>query len=482
MGAGVNSPGHLTPALVFDNIFPLQTSGIGQSIMRFNKNGKGLSGVIMEIKPFKAFRFDEAVVGDVGSCIAPPYDVIDSDLQERLYKKSKYNIIRITKGKTALTDSPGDNQYTRAARLLADWLQSGALKRDTADAIYGYVQDFKLAGRKVRRISFIAQAKLEEFGKGVRPHEHTLEEPKIDRLNLRRATKATFGLVFMLYRDAKNIADKAIEKAAKQEPLIDFVDEQDVRHRLFAITEKTDIDAIAKMMGEKTCIIADGHHRYETALAYYKETGEPAAQYVLTAFVNTRQDGLFILATHRLTGNVADFNPQRMITDLRKDFEVSEYGFDSSRKKASAKQKMLSKMKAEFDADRNAFGIYTGNNVFYVAVLKNKNLMDTAAPNMSSYWKSLDVVVLHKLILEKLLGIGEQRCADGGNIGYVKDTGEGIDESIAQVDSGQKQAAFFVNPTKLKQIELVTSAGERMPQKSTFFYPKVYTGLVITKL
>ena len=143
---------------------------------------------------------------------------------------------------------------------------------------------------------------------------------------------------------------------------------------------------------------------------------------------------------------------------------------------------MLDKMKADFDADKNAFGIYAGDGAFYVAVLRDKRLMDAAAPNMSDHWKSLDVAILHKLIIEKHLGINEQGLAEGGNIEYVKDTGEAIDDSINQVDKGDKQAAFFVNPTKMEQIELVTEAGERMPQKSTFFFPKVYTGLVINKL
>jgi len=178
----------------------------------------------MEIKAFKAYRFNEAVVGDVGSCIAPPYDVIDADLQDRLYKKSKYNIAQITKGKTTPSDSPENNQYTRAAKLINDWFQTGALKRDTQDSVYGYVQDFEITGIKAQRLSFIALAKLEELGKNIKPHEYTLTGPKADRLNLRRATKASFGLIFMLYNDAKNIADKTIKKAMKQKPLIDFVE------------------------------------------------------------------------------------------------------------------------------------------------------------------------------------------------------------------------------------------------------------------
>jgi len=437
--------------------------------------------VIMEIKPFKAYRFNEAVVGDVGSCIAPPYDVIDADLQDRLYKKSKFNIAQITKGKTTPFDSPDNNQYTRAAKLFNNWLQTGALKRDTEDSVYGYVQDFEIAGIKAQRFSFIALAKLEELGKSVRPHEYTLDKPKIDRLNLRRATKASFGLIFMLYQDAKNVADKIVKKTLKQKPLIDFVDEQNVRHRLFAVTDKNDIDAITKMMGTQTCVIADGHHRYETALAYYKETGNPAAQYVLTAFVNARQKGLLILATHRLIQNIKTFNGEKFLAGLKKDFELTTFAFDNEKAKQQAREKMSAKMKSEFDADKNAFGIYTADGAFYVAVLKDKHLMDAVTPNKSEHWKSLDVAVLHKLIIEKHLGVDEKGLAEGANIEYVKDTGDAIDDSINQVDKGAKQAALFVNPTKMKQIEMVTATGERMPQKSTFFYPKVYTGLVINK-
>ncbi|MFH1370704.1 MAG: DUF1015 domain-containing protein [Planctomycetota bacterium] len=435
----------------------------------------------MEIRPFKAYRFNEAVVGDVGRCIAPPYDVIDPGLQERLYKGSKYNIVQITRGRTDPSDNQSENRYTRAAKLLSDWLATEVLKRDEADAIYGYIQDFQVAGGKFQRLSFISLAKLEELGKGVRPHEHTLAEPKVDRLNLRRATKAAFGVVFMLYQDGDNIADKIIQKAAEQRPLIDFLDEQQVRHRLFAVADTGDVEKIAKMMNTKTCIIADGHHRYETALNYYKETGNPAAQYVTAAFVNTSQEGLLILATHRLIQNVKNFNAKKMLAELQKDFDLTTFSFDGCDTKQQAKKKMLDKMKAEFDTDKNAFGIYTGDNAFYVAVLKDKHQMDAAALNMSEHWKSLDVTVLHKLIIEKHLGINEQGLAEGGNIEYVKDTGEAIDDSINQVDSGDKQAAFFVNPTKMEQIESVTAAGERMPQKSTFFFPKVYTGLVINK-
>jgi uncharacterized protein (DUF1015 family) len=436
----------------------------------------------MEIKPFKAYRFNEAVVGDAGGCVSPPYDVINSEQADELYKKSQYNIVRVIKGKTQPADSEGNNQYTRAATYLNDWIKKGVLKQDSSETIYAYVQNFELAGQAFERLTFIALGKLEEFGKIVRPHEQTLSKPKIDRLNLQRATGATFGLVFMLYEDKKKIADKIIRKAEDQRPAIDFVDECQVRHRLFLISDKNDIEQITKMMDGKSVIIADGHHRYETGLNYYKETGKPAAAYQAMAFTNTRNEGLIILATHRVVSNLKDFDISGLIADLKENFEITEYKFDSKPDKTKAKQKMLSQMKAEYDKDKNAFGIYSGKGAFYTAVLKNKKAMDKAAGNMSSAWRSLDVAVLHKLILEGLLGIDEKKLAGESNIEYVKDTSTAIDDSIAKVDAGEKQVVFFMNPPKIEQIQKVADAGEKMPQKSTYFYPKMYTGLTVNKL
>ena len=437
----------------------------------------------MEVKPFKAFRFDAGIVGDVGSCIAPPYDVISPAQQEQLYQKNKYNIVRIIKGKTTASDNSDNNQYTRAADYLNSWMEKGILKQDSAEAIYAYLQDFELAGAQFQRTSFIALARLEEFGETVRPHEETLEEPKIDRLNLKRATVAKLGLVFILYEDEQLVADKIIENVATEKPLIDCCDDQNVRHRLFAITNEENIRTIAKMMLGKKCIIADGHHRYETALNYYKETGNPAAGYQMTGFVNACHGGLTILATHRLVGNIQEFSFEKLITDLKENFEITEYKCEQDpQARMDAKQKMLVQMKAEYESDKNAFGIYSGNNAFYVAVLKSKQAMDPIVPNMSTAWKVIDVSVLHKLVLEKLLGIGAEQLAAGSSIEYIKDTDNAIDESIAKVNGKQKQVAFFMNPVKMNQLKMVTNAGEKMPQKSTYFYPKMYTGLAIQKL
>jgi uncharacterized protein (DUF1015 family) len=442
----------------------------------------------MEIKPFKAYRFNEAVVKDVGKCIAPPYDVINPEQRERLYEKSQYNIVRITKGITTPADNQANNQYTRAAELFKTWTSTGILSQDKTETIYAYVQDFKIGQTDCQRFSFIALGKLEEFGEAIRPHEQILNSPLADRLNLLRATQARFGLVFMLYDDPKNVADKAIQKvlrpgsgqAAGQKPLIDFVDDDKVRHRIFAITDKNDIAAIEKMMQDKTCVIADGHHRYTTGLLYAKEN--PAAKYQMLAFCNTRHEGLVVLATHRVVGGLEKFNPKDMLAGLKTCFKLTEHPFDSEKAKQAAKKKMFEKMKAEQQKDRNALGIYAGQRAFYTAVLTDKTAMDSAAGNMSRPWRTLDVAVLHKLILEKPLGINDELLAKDGLIEYVKDGSIAVDDIIAKIDSGNKQAAFFLNPPKISQIQLVAEQGERMPQKSTFFYPKVFTGLTIQKL
>jgi uncharacterized protein (DUF1015 family) len=437
---------------------------------------------VMQVGPFKAFRFDADVVGNVGDCITPPYDVINDAQQEQFYKKNRHNLIRIIKGKTKASDDGENNQYTRAADYLARWIEDGALKQDTDEAIYAYVQDFEVAGREYQRGSFIALAKLEDFGDVVKPHEQILHKPMVDRLSLKRATSADFGLVFMLYDDEKKLADGIIEQAAGQQPLIDFVDEQDVRHRIFAITDKQDIEQIVKMMSDKSCIIADGHHRYTTGLTYSKENGNPAAKYQMLAFSNMHQDGLIVLATHRLAGNLENFSMNKLIGQLSERFSITKFEFDSAKTKDNAEEKMLELMRTEHDKDESAFGIYGADNAFYVAVLEDKSTMDSIVPDMSRAWKTLDVSILHKLILEELLGIDQEKLAEGENLQYVKDTPNAIADSIEQVDAGQKQVAFFMNPIKMQQLKMVTQAGERMPQKSTYFYPKVYTGLTINKL
>jgi uncharacterized protein (DUF1015 family) len=433
----------------------------------------------MEIKAFKAYRFNADVVGDGGKCIAPPYDVINSVQQKKLYEQSQYNIIRIILGKKEPTDNDKNNQYTRAAEYLKNWLNKNVLKQDDKETIYAYVQNFHIAGKEYQRSGFTALAKLAQFGSGVQPHEKTLDGPKADRLKLTQATEAQFEQIFMLYDDPQQIADKIIEKAAGKKSIIEFVDDDGVTHKLFPIDSHQDKEAIIKMMAQKEGLIADGHHRYETALNYYNLTKNPAAQWLMITFVNMHNEGLVVLPTHRLVGNLESFNIDELVKKMQSDFRVTQFEYGKAETKDKAKSLMLKRMGKAFEQGQNIFGIYDGKS-FYFIVLKNKDALKTL--DMSEASKSLDVVILHKLILEGLLGIGDTQLAGEANIEYIKDIGETVDEAIARVDSGEKQVLFFMNPTRVEQVKQVAAANEKMPQKSTFFYPKIFSGLTINKL
>lgn len=435
----------------------------------------------MEVRPFKALRFNPDVVGDVSNCIAPPYDVIDAEQQEALHRRSPYNIVRITRGKLEVSDNGQTNQYTRAAAALNEWMQAGALKQDAKDAVYGYVQDFEIDGVAFRRLTFVALGKMEDFGQTVKPHEQIFPKPMLDRLNLKKATAARFGLIFMLYEDPQGVADRIIEKATTEDPLVDFVDEQAVRHRLFTIAADDEIQAIVAMMADKSCVIADGHHRYTTGLTYYKESGDPAKQYQMLAFTNTRQKGLVVLATHRAVAGLDGFDPKALLTSMAEGFDVSKFAFDDGASKESAKQQMLEAMKNAHDKDQVPLGVYVGDGHFHTAVLKDAESMTAATPDRSPAWRSLDVAVLQKLVLERILGLDDEQMGNPDYVAYVKDRPNAMDELIADVDAGRRQIAFFTNPVKMQQLVAVTDAGERMPQKSTYFYPKMYTGLTIQK-
>jgi uncharacterized protein (DUF1015 family) len=434
----------------------------------------------MEIKAFKAYRFNSDIVGDKGACAAPPYDVINSDLQERLYQQSPYNIVRIIKGKTQTGDNEKKNQYTRAADCLKDWIKKGVLRPDDKEAIYGYVQDFEISGINYHRSGFIALGKLAEFGEGVQPHEKTLDGPKADRLKLMQATAAQFGQIFMLYDDVSKTADKIIEETiAAKEAIVDFIDENKVRHRLFAIGQAQNIVAITEMMKTKEVLIADGHHRYETALNYCRQTNNPAAQWCMMTFVNMQNSGLLVLPTHRLIGNLNNFDMDQLVKKLQAEFKVTVFTYSSDGSKQKAKGLMFKRMKKAFEQAKNAFGIYDGSKFYFLVLVDRKKLNSLAISDVS---KSLDVVILHRLILDEMLGIGEQQLAGQTNIEYIKDIGSAVDEAIAAIDKGEKQVIFFMNSTRPEQVKRVAAANEKMPQKSTFFYPKIFSGLTINKL
>ncbi len=436
----------------------------------------------MEIRPFRALRFDAAVVGSVGDCVAPPYDVIDEQMQEALYAKNPCNVVRLIMGMEQPDDDERANRYSRAAQFLQEFIASGALKAESAECMYAYVQDFDAGGRHYRRSGLVVLGKLSEFGSGVQPHEKTMEGPKADRLKLSRATAAQFGQLFMLYDDPEKTAENIIAGAAGRPALIDFDDANDVRHRLFLIDDPVDIGDLTKMTAEKMIVIADGHHRYETALDYYAETGNPAAQYCMMTLVNMRNEGLIILPTHRLVSALAGFDIDDLIGKIQEGFEVTRFSFDNDNDKTTARCAMSGKMSELGGKGANAFGIYAASGCFYAIALREPALMESLCPQMSGAARTLDANVLHKLVLEQILGIGDRELTSQSHVEYVKDIGDAIDRAIAAVDSGTAEVVFFMNPTRIEQVRAVAAAGEKMPQKSTFFYPKMFAGLVINKL
>ena len=434
----------------------------------------------MEVKPFRAYRFNKNAVSNPGACVAPPYDVIDSAMQDELYRRNEHNIVRAIKGRTEAGDSSDNNVYTRAAAYLQEAIDCGALTQEDRDAIYAYVQDFQIAGQSFERSGIIACGKLSVFGEGVQPHEKTLEGPKADRLNLTRATACQLGQIFMLYDDPTNVDSRIIPNAMQNEPVIDMTDEYDVRHRLFVINDAASIDAFTGMMADKQTVIADGHHRYETALNYWCETQNEQAAYQMLTFVNMRNEGLVIQPTHRLLVDMDNFDLTALLEELKAEFEITEFAFNNDTERRQARGQMFEMMGA--NAAQNIFGLYAGTKAFYAIKLKGTKYMKELCPEMSEAAQRLDVNVLHKLILEKHLDICDAKLASQSHLVYIKDLGDAIDRSVAKVDNGESQGVFFMNSTRIEQVQAVAAAGEKMPQKSTFFYPKIFSGLTIRKL
>ncbi len=436
----------------------------------------------MNIKPFYGYRYNSAVVKDPGQCIAPPYDVIDPDQQEELYKRSEYNIVRLIKGKKNDNDNDTENVYTRAASFLADFMEKGALKHDSAESIYVYAQDFTIDGATYRRSGFIALGELEEYGGDIKPHEQTLAGPKADRLNLMRATGAQIGQIFMLYSDPEKTVDEALDRACQTEELLSLTDEDNVVHKLFKIDDAGQIDIIRQVMADKSVFIADGHHRYETSLNYYNETGNQAAKYRMMTFINTHNEGLVILPTHRLVSNVDNFNADELIENLKEYFDVAAMTFTDSVDKKTKFQDMNDALKMELENGEHAIGAYFNDGAFYVATLRDVAAMDKFAGDMSKAWQELDVAICHKMILENYLGIDAAALTAQTNVKYIKDFGQATLQAIDKVDSRAAQALFFLNTTRPVDVEAVAREGEKMPQKSTFFFPKIYSGLTLNKL
>lgn len=444
------------------------------------------------IVPIRGLRYNPAKAAQLKEVITPPYDVIDAAAQEGFYQRHPYNIIRLEYGKILQTDDATNNRYTRAARTLEEWLKEGVLLPETAPALYYYEQEFSLNDKRIVRSCCICGVQLEPYDKGiVLPHEETIAKHKADRLELMRACRANFSPVFSLYADQENVAGSALQQAAAgREPDIDFTDNNGETHRLWVIMDPAVIAKVQAAMADKRFFIADGHHRYETALNYKKEreanaccsnSSQEPYNYVMMTLVNLYDPGLVILPTHRLIKNVAGFDRDLLIERLYENFLVEEYPLKADKSNFQDFLQLLGE-NGQPDSNhnkKNVFGLYIGDNRLYMLTLRDAGELPRLMPrDKPQSWQKLDVAVLHTLVIEKYLGICSELRARADHITYTQEE-EG---ALFAVDNKEYQLAFFLNPTLVEEVTEVASHGEKMPQKSTYFYPKFITGLVINPL
>jgi uncharacterized protein (DUF1015 family) len=429
--------------------------------------------------PFRAFRYNPAHA-PFERVLTQPYDKISPAMQDKYYAASPHNLITVEKGRVHPSDAPGNNVYTRAAAAIQEWIRGGIITQDPAPSFYGYTQEYTVPGTSERqtRRGFIGAGQLEEYSAGViYRHEHTLSGPKADRLELLRHTQISTGQLFLIYSDAQKRVDAVLSEAeGSAAPATEMTDEYGVIHRLWVIFEPERVKAIQEAMADQKLVIADGHHRYETALNYRNErraqTGSLIAdapyERVMMTFINTQGAGLTILPTHRVVAKLREFNWPELRRHLEPWFTAESF---------TSREEFLRQLSAS--RRRRAIGAYPAadkqNRAFYVLTLREGVDLARLLPSVSPLQRELDVVLLHDGILEPGLGITPQSVAAEANLTYEREAAAALDA----VDNGTAQIAFLLNPCDVEQVVKIATAGEVMPQKSTDFYPKLMSGITM---
>lgn len=431
------------------------------------------------IRPFRAFRYDTDRVA-AADVITQPYDKITPAMQERYYAASPYNLVRIVLGRREAADTASSNVYTRAAGHFRDWRTSGILHQDEKPSVYVSSQRFTEPGSGVahERRSFIALGRVEDYSAGVvHRHEQTLAKPKADRLDLLRATRAHFEQIFMLYEDSGTV-DSSLQSACSEQPAIELTDDYGVLNRMWQVSDPEVLASISRAMQDKKLVIADGHHRYETALTYRDEQRAAApnarelpSDFMVMTLVNMNSPGLVVLPTHRVVHSLNDFNVQSFRGAAEKYFNVEEVdpAIDATRSAAILRQ-----------AGRvePALLAIAGSRAFLIHKLK-----PAASPllaNLALRQQFLDVSQLHKVLLESVLGLSEESIRNQQNLSYIRDAAEAI--GMARSPDHPANITFLMNPCRIAQVRDMAYAGEVMPQKSTDFYPKLLSGLAVYAL
>jgi uncharacterized protein (DUF1015 family) len=409
-----------------------------------------------EIQPFAAvlYNTDKVNPADV---LTQPYDKITPAMQQQYLARSPYNLIRIELGTSEPTDTDTDNKYTRAAALYQQWLRDGVLRRAARPALYYLKQTFTPPNTTttLTRKALIARVRLHRWDEGkILPHEHTLSKPKADRLALLKATGSQQGQIFMLY-------PQSIPFPTTGTKLFDLVDDYHVTNTLSEITDPAAISTIQRALEPQTFYIADGHHRYETALAYRDETQTEPSRYVMATLVDIHDPGLLVLPTHRTVAHLRDFDPGAFLHRLAKDFAVTACP-------------NLPGLLTVLNQTPHAIGMLLDGK-FAILTPRHMPALAPLFANKPPLWDQLDVAILHVAILETMLGIDDQRLRDEANVSYWREP----DLAAREVTTGNAQLAFFLRPTPVADVKAVADARSRMPQKSTDFYPKLLSGIVI---
>lgn len=421
------------------------------------------------IKPFRGIRYNQMKVS-IANVVAPPYDVITTEQQNGFYQKDPFNVIRLILGRE-------EDRYSSAAKTYDEWQTNDILLRDLKPSIYPLVQTFKSTeGKEIQRKGFIALCRLEEFEKKiVLPHEKTLSKAKEDRFKLFKATKSNFSQVFTLYSDPEKKIDAFLDPVHSTFPVID-VEFEEVRNQLWQVSDQSVIESISVLMDPKQVLIADGHHRYETGLAYRdmmrsqnpNHTGNELYNYIMMFFTNLDDEGLVIFPTHRVVHSLPNYDGSGFISILQQHFNVQMF---------PTPQMMMNALR---QFPKFAYGFVSKHSSkFFVASLKDESLVSSLiTETIPDEVKELDVVLLHNYLLGKVLSISQDAQEKKLNIHYIQNVHQCVDE----VASGASQIAFFVNPTRIEQVRAVAKSGKTMPQKSTFFYPKLISGLVLNRM
>lgn len=427
------------------------------------------------IAPFRGIRYNAHKIENLSLVVSQPYDRVRYGLQAQYYDQHPYNIVRIIRGRELEGDRPDHNVYTRARDYYRTWLDAGYLLRDPEPAFYVYHQTFALPdGSTLTRKAFVGALELADFGEGiVLPHERTHAGPKVDRLNLLRTTATNFGQILMLYPDRSNRINAMFDAAIAGRPAdIDVREllERDVRQQVWVMTDPDAIASVVSEMGPKRgLIIADGHHRYETALNYRNEmrelhpAGPASAAYNcrMVTLVSMDDPGLTILPTHREISCSAKSTKETLL-EASAHFEVTQMGDQAALEEALHKA----------TANDRRIGFYDGE--YYLLHFKRPEVMTEIVPDRAQAWRMLDVSILHELLIERVMGISKEQVEANECINYHRD----LALAISSVDQGKAQCVFIMNPTRMSEVQDCSEQGEKMPQKSTDFYPKVITGLV----